>query len=244
MRHSAYSHDESGRRRVWFCVPASRWVPSCGAERRRTHRPVPRLREPGDRRPRRARRRPLRLHPDRRRAGRARAGGHPARVRRLVLLRRGPPAAGPGPGRADRDPAAARGLPQERRRHQDGRRRHPARLRARVHHHVRHLHRRLGLHPARAQAARAGQAGDRDRRAVLDVGAAATGLRRVPVLRPAARGRPGTGPPRHPGPVRGPGRRAGGRPGRPAGRTGGPGRSRRPPPTPATTISVRWSPRP
>ena len=49
---------------------------------------------------------PVRLPPDRRRARRARAGRRAPRLRRLVVLRRGPPHAHPPPGRADRDPAA------------------------------------------------------------------------------------------------------------------------------------------
>ena len=97
------------------------------------------------------------------------------------------------PGRADRDPAAHGRLPQERRRHQDGRRRHRAGLRARLHHDVRDRHRRQRLHPAGAQAARAQQAGHRRRRRGVDVGAAAAGVRRVPLLRPAGGRR---GPPR------------------------------------------------
>ena len=96
---------------------------------------------------------------------------------------------GPGPGRAHRDPAAARRLAEERRRHQDGGRRDRAGVRAQLHHDVRDRHRRLRLHPARPQAAGDGQAGDRHRRAVVHLEAAPARLRRVPVLRPAARRR-------------------------------------------------------
>ena len=92
------------------------------------------------------------------------------------------------PGRADRDPAADGRLAQERGRHQDGRRRDRAGVRARLHHDVRDRHRRQRLHAARAQAARAEQARDRHRRRGVDVGAAPARVRRVPVLRPA-RGR-------------------------------------------------------
>ena len=182
--------------------------------RRRAHRAVPRLREPRDRRPRRPRGEPVRLRPGRRRAGRARPGGGAAGVRRLVGVRRGPTAHGPGPGRAHRDPAAARRLAEERRRHQDGGRRDRAGVRAQLHHDVRDRHRRLRLHPARPQAAGDGQAGDRHRRAVVDLEAAPARLRRVPVLRPAARRRASAPPEIAPVAARrrggGPGRRAAG----------------------------------
>ena len=204
----------------------------------RTHRPVPRLREPRDRRPRRARGEPVRLRAGRRRAGRARPGGGAAGVRRLVVVRRGPPAAGPRAGRAHRDPAAHRRLPQERRRHQDGRRRDRAGLRARVHHDVRHRHRRLRLHAAGAQAARDGQAGHRHRRAVVDLEAAPARVRRVPVLRPAARASRAAGPARDLA-AAGRGRGHGRRPGRRAGARATPAAEETTPPAGPTPTSPR-----
>ena len=69
-----------------------------------------------------------------------------------------------------------------------------------------HLHRRQRLHPAGPQAARAQQAGHRRRRREVHLGAAAAGLRRVPLLRPPGGRRDPAG--RAPG--------AAARPGRPA----------------------------
>ncbi len=156
---------------------------------RRTHRPLHRLRKPGNRGSRGPQGSPIRLQTGGRRARRTGAGGGTPGLCGLVVFRGRPEDADPQPRRAHRDPTAAGRRPQERGRHQDGRRCHRARLRARLHHDVRDLHRRLRLHPARPQAAGAQQAGHRRRTPGLDVAAAASGVRRVPVLRAARRDR-------------------------------------------------------
>ena len=130
---------------------------------RRTHRLVHRLREPGDRGPGSAGRHGVRLRPNRQCPRRAGSGRDPACLRRLVDVLRCSPETDPKPCRADRDPTTNGGVPEERGRHQDGRRRHRSGVRAGLRHHLCDLHRRFRLHAAGAQAPRVEQEGDRRR---------------------------------------------------------------------------------